>query len=65
MDLAESHGDVTRHFLIFDQEHGQPHFRAFSPAFLPTQTSKPSRDFFAFDGLFLVSRVTVTERTGC
>ena len=65
LDLAASHGVVTGPFLIFDQANGPPHFTAFSPAFLPTQTSKPSRYFFAFDGLFFVSRVTVTELTGC
>ena len=65
LDLAAAHGVVTGPFLIFDQANGPPHFTAFSPAFLPTQTSKPSRYFFAFDGLFLVSGVTVTERTGC
>ena len=62
MDLA-AHGVVTGPFLIVDQANGPPHFTALSPAFLPTQTSKPSRYFFAF--LFLVSRVTVTELTGC
>ena len=65
LDLAASHGVVTGPFLIFDQANGPPHFTAFTPAFLPTQTSKPSRYFFAFDGLFLVSGVMVTERTGC
>ena len=65
LDLAAAHGVMTGPLLIFDQANGPPHFTALSPAFLPTQTSKPSRYFFAFDGLFLVSRVTVTERTGC
>ena len=64
MELTESHGVVTGPFLIFDQANGPPHFTAFSPAFLPTQTSKSSRYFFAFEGLFLMSRVTVTELTG-
>ena len=60
LDLAAAHGVVTGPFLIFDQANGPPHFTAFSPAFLPIQTSKSSRYFLAFDVL-----VTVTERTGC
>ena len=65
MDLAESHGVVTGPFLIFDQANGPPHFTAMSPAFLPTQTSKPWRYFFALEGLLFVSRITVTELMDC
>ena len=65
LDLAASHGAVTGPFLIFDQANGPPHFTAFCPAFLPTQISKPLRYFFALEGLFLVSGVTVTELMGC
>ena len=65
MDLAASHGAVTGPFLIVDQANGPPHFTAKSPAFLPTQISKPWRYFFALEGLFLVSGVTITELTGC
>ena len=65
LDLAASHDAVTGPFLIFDQANGPPHFTALSPAFLPTQISKSLRYFFALEGAFLVSGVTVTELMGC
>ena len=64
LDLAASHGVVTGPFFIVDQANGPPHFTAISPAFLPTQISKPLRYFFVLEGLFLVSGVTVTELMG-
>jgi len=50
LDLAASHGVVTGPFFIVDQANGPPHFTAISPAFLPTQISKPLRYFFVSEG---------------